>query len=107
MKTIPTDFPPTIVGSRVEIAGFLADLRYQAGLTGEEFDDVAGWADRYIGKLECGMRQGFVIEPGKITVSAMADVWLQCLGARLVLMTIEQADAVGAVPCPPRSRTVH
>ncbi len=102
MKTIKTELPPTIVNSRSEIAGLLADLRYAAGLTGEQFDEVAGWADRYTGKLEAGMRSGFILEPGRIKVHPMGDVWLESFGLSLVLMTRDQAEEIGAVPCKPR-----
>jgi hypothetical protein len=103
LKTVVTSFSPTLVTSREEIAGFLADLRYGAGLTGEDLDDTAGWADRYTGKLESGMKKGFIIEPGAIRMSAMAETWLQCFNACLVLMTTAQAQEIGAVSCPPRS----
>jgi hypothetical protein len=107
MQITPT-LPPTIVHSRAEIAGILAAQRVAAGMTCEAFDYNAGWSDRYVAKLEQGDkpsgRKGFVIEPGKITVSAMAEVWLEALGLRLVLMTTAQAEALGAVPAP---ATVH
>lgn len=105
MKIVST-FPPTIVNSRAEIAGFLQGLREAAGMTCEAFDYHAGFSDRYVSKMEHGDkpqgRQGFYISPGRIGMSAMAEVWLDALGVALVLMDLDQAAAIGAVPCPPR-----
>jgi hypothetical protein len=100
---IVSNLPPTIVSSRADIARVLQGLRYDAKLTGEEMDDLAGFSDRYTAKLEAGGapqgRRGFIIEPGRIKVSPMADIWRDTLGVRLVLMTNDQAAALGAVNC--------
>lgn len=105
MTAVVSSFTPVIVNSRAEIAGFLAGLRRAAGMTCEAFDYHAGFSDRYTAKLEHGDtpsgRKGFVVEPGKITVSGMAEVWLEALGVRLVLVPLAVADAIGAVPAPP------
>jgi hypothetical protein len=107
---IVSHLAPTIVRSRADIAGILQGLRYAAKLTGEEMDDHAGFSDRYTAKLEAGGspqgRRGFIIEPGRISISAMAETWLDALGVSLVLMTIDQAAALGAVECDrtPRSK---
>jgi hypothetical protein len=94
-------FTPVIVNSRGDIAGFLADLRRAAGMTGEELDYRAGFSDRYTAKLEQGDkpygRKGFVVEPGKIKVWGMGEVWLEALGARLVIVPAAVAEAIGAV----------
>jgi hypothetical protein len=70
-------------------------------MTCEAFDHRAGWADRYVAKLEHpdtpSGRQGFHI-------SAMADLWLRALGLRLVLMTEEQAKALNALEAPSKPR---
>ena len=98
------DVRPVIVHSRAQIALMLADLRRAKGMTCEAFDYHAGWSDRYCAKLEHGDkpsgRKGFVVEPDKITVSAMAEVWLEALDAALVLMPKAQAEAIGATPAP-------
>ena len=44
-------------------------------------------------------RKGFIIEPFRIRISAMAEVWLDALGVALVLVTTDQAAAMGAVEC--------
>ena len=95
-------FIPTIVHSRAEIAATLAERRRALGMTCEALDYHAGFSDRYTAKLEHGDkpsgRKGFIVQPGKITVSGMAEVWLEALGLRLVLVTIAHADAMGATP---------
>jgi hypothetical protein len=107
---IVSHLPPTIVRTRADIAGILQGLRYAAGMTGEEMDDIAGFSDRYTAKLEAGGapqgRRGFIIEPGRISMSPMAEIWLDTLGVSLVLMTLGQAAAMGAVECDrtPRSK---
>jgi hypothetical protein len=97
-------FAPVIVHSRAQIASLLAELRRAKGMTCEDFDYHAGFSDRYVAKLEHGDkpsgRKGFVVEPGKITVSGMAEVWLEALDAALVLMPKAQAEAIGARPAP-------
>jgi hypothetical protein len=91
------------VRSRADIAGILQGLRYAAKLTGEEMDDIAGFSDRYTAKLEAGGapqgRRGFIIQPGRISMSPMAEIWLDTLGVSLVLMTTDQAAEIGAVEC--------
>jgi hypothetical protein len=92
-------FTPVIVHSRAGLAQALADQRRVIGETCEAFDFRAGFSDRYVTKLENGgkpgMRQGFHISP-------MAEVWLEALGLRLVLMGAAMADAIGAVRAPVR-----
>jgi hypothetical protein len=100
---IVSHLPPTIVRSRSDVAGILQGLRYAAKLTGEEMDDIAGFSDRYTAKLEAGGapqgRRGFIIQPGRISMSPMAEIWLDTLGVSLVLMTTDQAAEIGAVEC--------
>jgi hypothetical protein len=100
---IVSDLAPTIVRSRADIATILQGLRYDANLTGEELDDIAGFSDRYTAKMEAGDapqgRKGFIIAPGRISMSAMAEIWLDTLGVSLVLVTTDQAAAMGAVEC--------
>ena len=103
MPRVVSELAPTIVRTRADIAGVLQGLRYAAKLTGEELDDLAGFSDRYTAKLEAGGapqgRKGFIIEPGRIRVSPMAEVWLDTLGVSLVLMTTAQAAAMDAAEC--------
>jgi predicted transcriptional regulator len=91
---------PVIVHSRAEIAEILADRRRALGMTCEALDAHAGFSDRYTAKLEHGDkpqgRQGFHI-------SAMAEVWLEALGLRLVLVDADTAESIGAVPAPKRA----
>jgi hypothetical protein len=100
---IVSELPPTIVHTRAQIAGVLQGLRYAAGMTCEDLDYHAGFSDRYVSKMEHGDkpqgRQGFHISPGKIGITAMAETWLDALGVRLVLVTREKAEEIGAVPC--------
>lgn len=88
-----------IVHSRADIAPILADQRRALGMTCEALDAKAGFSDRYTAKLEHGDkpqgRQGFHI-------SMMAEVWLEALGLRLVLMPAAMAEAIGAVMAPKR-----
>lgn len=106
MTVAAPPFEPVIVHSRGDIASVLAGLRRAMGLTIERFDVHAGFSDRYTAKLEHGDtpsgRQGFQIAPDRVTVSAMAEIWLEALGARLVLMPAEMAEAIGAKPAPKR-----
>ena len=113
---IVSSLPPTIVHTRADIAKLLTAERIAAGMTCEAFDYHAGFSDRYVSKMENGgkpgMRQGFHIEPdammidgdrvthreGRISMSAMAEVWLDALGVSLVLMRTDQAEAIGAAP---------
>lgn len=111
---------PIIVHSRADIASLLRAHRISQGFTCEQFDARAGWADRYVTKLENsrdattgGTRQGLSItapqtdDPdqgrdfsGNITASFMAEIWLETAGLRLVLMPAELAASIGAVPAP-------
>ena len=109
---------PYIVHSRADIASMMRAHRISMDLSCEKFDALAGFADRYVTKLERskgvttgGTRQGFVVRPpdperpedaGSITASFMAEVWLEAAGVRLVLMPAELADKIGAVPAPKR-----
>ena len=90
-------FRPMVVHTRADIAGLLARLRRGLGLTCEGLDWRAGWADRYTAKLEHGDaksgRQGFHISP-------MAEVWLEALGAALVVMPVSLVEEIGAVRVP-------
>ncbi|WP_292229354.1 hypothetical protein [Brevundimonas sp.] len=90
-------------------------------MTCEDLDAHAGWSDRYTSKLEHGDKPsgkaGFVITPcssddpdnstaafsGRISISMMGDVWLESLGLALVLMPVQQAQDIGAVPAPRRA----
>jgi predicted transcriptional regulator len=93
-------FAPLIVHSRAEIAQRLADRRRELGMTLEALDYHAGFSDRYATKLEHGDtksgKQGFHISP-------MAEIWLEALGLRLVLMGEAMADAIGAVRAPTKA----
>ena len=104
---------PTIVHSRADIASLLRSHRTALGWTCEETDARAGFSDRYVTKMEHGDapqgRKGFHIIPpspaapgGDIRASFMADVWLETMGVALVLMPVELANAIGAVPAPKR-----
>ena len=101
------DFKPVVVTNRGDIAAVLADLRRAQGLTCEKFDAKAGFSDRYVAKLEHGDkpqgRQGVQISPDKIRMSYMAEIWIETLGAALVLMPRNMAEAIGASPAPNRA----
>lgn len=105
---------PVIVHSRADIASLLRAHRMAMGVTCEEFDARAGFSDRYVTKMEHGDtpqgRKGFHINPptpsqpgGEIRSSFMADVWLETAGVALVLMPVELANKIGAVPAPKRA----
>jgi hypothetical protein len=84
------EFTPLIVCNRAQIAARLAERRRELGETCEDTDDRAGFSDRYVTKLENGTRQGIHITP-------MAEVWLEAMGLKLVLMGARMAEAIGAV----------
>lgn len=100
-----TDHTPLIVHSRADIARVLVSRRHELGETCEALDYRAGFSDRYVTKMENGgkldadgkpsrnVKQGFHITP-------MAEVWLEALGFNLILATVEQAKAWGAVRAP-------
>lgn len=105
-------FAALIVHIRGDIAGALIARRHALSWTGEDLDEHAGWADRYGAKLERPNRPsgkaGWLFEfgtevlpTGTLRASAMADVWLESLGVRLVLVDAATARAIGAVPAPP------
>lgn len=104
---------PIVVHSRADIASILRSHRIAQGMTCEELDARAGFSDRYVTKMEHGDapqgRKGFHLrEPrsaddgGDIRTSFMADVWLETMGLRLVLMPADVAERIGAVPAPKR-----
>lgn len=104
---------PYIVHSRADIAGILQARREALGLTCLGHDDRAGFHDGYTGKLENpdtpSGKRGFHIRPerGEVACSFMAEVWLQSLGVALVVMSAEQAEAIGAVRAPERPAKRH
>lgn len=100
-------FQPLLIHSRGEIAEAVQTRRELLGMTCEDVDALAGFSERYTNKLEspearCGKR-GFYIDPARdrAACSFMAEVWLQTMGLALVLVSAEQAQALGAVPAPP------
>ena len=101
---------PIIVHSRADIASLLRAHRMARGWTCHEHDHRAGFHDGYTAKLEHGDakqgRQGFRIDPAtdRLSVSHCAEVWLETLGVRMVLMPADMAEAIGAVPAPARER---
>lgn len=109
MKPEDVDFAPIVITNRGDVASVLADLRRAFGETCEAFDARAGFSDRYVAKLEHGDRpqgrKGIRIEPGKISLSHMGEVWLEALGARLVLMPVSLANKIGALPAPSKFNT--
>lgn len=111
---------PIRVTSRTDIASLLRAHRVALGMTCEQFDQRAGWADRYTTKLENGPERqeqgktGFHIVPpisddpaqgdafaGKIRASFNAELWLQTAGLALVLMPEHTAVTIGAVEYKP------
>jgi hypothetical protein len=107
---------PVRVSSRSDIAALLRAHRIAKGMTCEQFDERAGWCDRYTTKLENGPERqsqgkvGFHIIPpksddpkdaapfsGAIRASFAADIWLQTAGLALVLMPEDLAVKIGAV----------
>jgi hypothetical protein len=117
MKT-DAPFAPVIVHERGQIAALLAARRAALGLTCEELDARVGFSDRYAAKLEHPSRpqgrQGFhfywpseALPGGGIRCTGMAELWLQGLGLRLVLVDEATADRIGAVPAPAQVEPVH
>lgn len=96
-----TEPVPIIIQSNTDAAATLTCARLAKGLTGEEVDHRSGLPDRYTAKLENPLATW-----GKrgLQISAMWEIWAQTLGFVLVLMTKEQADALGARPAPTRPR---
>ncbi len=116
-KALPP-FTPVVVTDRSDITGTLVQRRHDLGLTGEELDEIAGFSERYVAKLEASLRPqgklGFhftqatdVTPTGVIRPSGMATVWMDALGVSLVLMDKKTADSIGAVPAPPASVRFH
>lgn len=100
---------PVIVHSRADIASLLRAHRIASNETCEQFDGRAGWSDRYVTKAEHGYRARITIDPpaldrpdGEISLSFMAEVWLETAGVALVLMPADMAASLGAVPAPRR-----
>lgn len=111
-------FQPLAVHSRGQIVDALVGRRHALGWSGEELDARAGWADRYGSKLERPNRPqgrvGFhfdwpteVLPSGSIRAAGMADIWLEALGLRLVLLDEATAGAIGAVDAPSGPPTVR
>lgn len=103
MKVAPL-FDPVLIRSQSDLAPVLAQLRTLSGLTCEEFCAHAGFADRYVNKLEHpdtpSGRKGLLMRDGSIKLSAMGEVWLEALGAELVLMPAALARQIGAKTLP-------
>lgn len=102
---------PVIVHSRADIASLLRAHRIASNETCEQFDGRAGWSDRYVTKAEHGYRARVTIDPptpdrpdGEISLSFMAEIWLETAGVALVLMPADMAQAIGAVPAPRKER---
>lgn len=106
---------PVIVHSRADIASLLRAHRISLNMTCEQLDAHAGWADRYVTKLEHGDtpsgKQGFhfrqpdpddATDGGSVSLSMMAEVWPECFGLSFVLLPTELAKSIGAVPAPKR-----
>jgi len=103
---------PVIVHSRADIASLLRAHRIASNETCEQFDGRAGWSDRYVTKAEHGYRARITIDPpapdrpdGEISLSFMAEIWLETAGVALVLMPADMAASLGAVPAPKRQST--
>lgn len=101
---------PVIVHSRADIASLLRAHRIASNETCEQFDGRAGWSDRYVTKAEHQYRARITIDPptndkpdGDISLSFMAEVWLETAGLALVLLPAELAASIGAVPAPKRN----
>ena len=118
MKPTDAPFSPVIVHERGSIAHVLAERRQSLGLTGEQLDYIAGFADRYTAKLEThhrpqgrlGFRFDFpseVMPGGGVRCSGMGQIWMEALGLRMVLVDEATAASIGAVPAPPKPPTVN
>ena len=82
---------PIRVRSAMDCAAELTRVRLEAGMTGEALDAHSGLPDRYTAKLENPNKAW-----GKIGLhSAMHELWLDALGMCLVLMRVDQAEALG------------
>lgn len=104
-------FQPVVIESQGDLSSVLAVRRGQAGLTCEQLDDVAGFHERYVTKLEnpesrSGRRSLWISNRG-VSLTAMGAIWLQSLGLRLVLVDEATAKELGAVPAPPRPSTAE
>lgn len=107
-------FEPVLINSSGELGFEIARRRYALGMSGEEVDYLAGVQDRYAAKLESpdapwGRAPLHLTPPcahvspaGNIRLPSAADWVLEVLGLRVVLMTKEQADAIGARTPEPR-----
>lgn len=112
---------PVIIRHRADMASLLRANRIALGMTCEQFDAHAGFADRYVTKMENGSeytggrRQGLHVTPpttddpeqgrtfsGDITLTAMAELWLEASGLHLMLVPASLAASIGAVPAPER-----
>ncbi|HWW12416.1 MAG TPA: hypothetical protein VN018_07860 [Brevundimonas sp.] len=104
-------FAPLLVSDRSDITSALTQRRHDLGLSGEELDEIAGFSERYVSKLEVPMRAqgklGFrfdqatdVTPTGVCRPSGMASIWMAALGVALVLVDQKTADSIGAVAAP-------
>ena len=104
-------FKPTLVTGPIDLASVLYLRREGFAMTAEEVDDLAGFHERYTGKLErpeeAWGRGSLTVTPpspsypaGSVKMSPMGAVWLQTLGLRLVVVSAEDAERIGAQPTP-------
>jgi hypothetical protein len=74
---------PELIQSGADLVSSLRRVRQLMGVTQREFDDLAGWADGYTGKLE---------QPaapyGKSCTMPSFDEWLQAAGVALVMVKL-------------------
>lgn len=104
-------FRPTLVTGVLDLSLALYTRRDDLALTAEEVDDLAGFHERYTGKLEQPLEPwgrgslrlatpSEVYPAGHVRMTAMGAIWLETLGLRLVLMSAEDAARIDAQPTP-------
>lgn len=79
---------PEIIRNGADLVASLRRVRQLANITQREFDDLAGWADGYTGKLEQPSQPY-----GKACTMPSFDEWLATAGVALVMVKIPKAAA--------------
>lgn len=79
---------PEIIRSGADLVAALRRVRELMRVTQREFDDLAGWADGYTGKLEQP-----AMPYGKACTMPSFDEWLATAGVALVMVKIPKAAA--------------
>lgn len=88
LRGVVPDRAPEIIRSGADLVASLRRVRQLMNVTQREFDDLAGWADGYTGKLE---QPGAAY--GKSCTMPSFDEWLATAGVALVMVRLPRHGA--------------